>query len=255
MSKPAGLLPLLSLGLCVSLGLACGASQTEADAPASQPSEPAVAAEPEAAPEDERTLNETMHAYVWRIIDGRDLLVAGELDAARSSLATLAATAPPSNTPERWTGAIGAVRGVAGRGAAAEDLAGVASAIGEATMLCGTCHAGVGAGPGLSFADPPDLDDTLEAQMHRHVWASDRLWEGLVAPSDERWTAGVAAVFADSALTGPTATGPSEIEWALTMTQEQLAASNASERADFYGDFIAACASCHRQTGLGPASP
>ena len=64
---------------------------------------------------------------------------------------------------------------------------------------------------------------------------------------------GVAAVFADSALTGPTATGPSQIEWALTMTEEELRSAAGPARSEFYADFIVACAACHTQLGAGPA--
>lgn len=249
----------------IALGVAaagCGHSQDAAAGPTSQPQDSATespeenATDESAGADDEAAraeLRATMHTYLWRFVDARDLLVAGELESARSSLASLVEEEPPAELPGDWSGAIDAVRLVADSGANAENAAGLAASIGQTALLCGGCHTGTEGGPGLTFAEPPDLSDTLEGEMHRHVWASDRLWEGLVAPSDDRWAAGVRAVFADSALNGPTATGPSDIEWALTMTQEELVAADGRTRSEFYADFVAACASCHGQMGFGPA--
>ena len=47
-----------------------------------------------------------------------------------------------------------------------------------------------GAGPRFVVGTKSPTGNSQESQMIRHLWAADRMWEGLVGPSDEAWTAG-----------------------------------------------------------------
>ena len=88
--------------------------------------------------------------------------------------------------------------------------------------------------------------------MHRHVWASDRLWEGIIAPSSERWLAGATAVYDDAELSNLDTESRSGLSWVEGLDRETVSGADAHTRATFYAGYIAACASCHDQLGVGP---
>lgn len=92
---------------------------------------------------------------------------------------------------------------------------------------------------------PADLP-TITAQMARHQWAVDRIWEGIVGASDEHWRAGL-YVLATSALPQTTPKGP---ELATRLQQLARAALDSkttalAERAEAYGEMLVTCAGCH----------
>src|SRR5262245_53079650 len=90
------------------------------------------------------------------------------------------------------------MQAAARRGADAESNGGmaIALALANTAAVCGQCHAAAGSGPSFPEADDADaelgLSDTLGDRMERHAWAANRMWEGLIAPSDSAWRAGSA---------------------------------------------------------------
>jgi cytochrome c553 len=130
-----------------------------------------------------------------------------------------------------------------------------AAASGVATMarLCGGCHEATDGG--MRFEPGPRErttapSDTLDARMGRHMWAADRLWEGLTGPSNEAWEDGVSALAHTPA--APPVTDPplpQRFVAALIATREladsAAAATTLAQRSDVYGLFLATCARCH----------
>ncbi len=119
---------------------------------------------------------------------------------------------------------------------------------------CGDCHRD----QGIVVIDhvavaPPHDEDRFSNFMVQHRWAADRMWEGLIGPSNEAWLAG-AKVLATTELT------EDDVGERLVLTEEisQLLAqvksdatkagtvTGANERQELYGSFLAGCASCHR---------
>ncbi len=102
-------------------------------------------------------------------------------------------------------------------------------------------------------APPPREEDRFSDFMVQHRWAADRMWEGLIAPSDEAWLAG-ASVLATTELTpedvGERLVLTPEIETILRQIRSDASsagsATSAEERQELYGSFLAGCASCHR---------
>lgn len=81
------------------------------------------------------------------------------------------------------------------------DLDAAAGAAVRLAMVCGACHAAEGSDPGLGIpARPSGTTDPWgkkrsDEKVHMTVqqWGVDRMWEALMTPSDEMWTAGVNA--------------------------------------------------------------
>jgi hypothetical protein len=97
--------------------------------------------------------------------------------------------------------------------------------------------------------------------MQRHQWAAERLWDGLVVPSDEAWQAGALALseapLAPQELTPGKSPVPKvgEMEQMVhALARQALDADRAEVRAHVYGQVLAACAACHAWLGGGPAA-
>jgi len=86
--------------------------------------------------------------------------------------------------------------------------------------------------------------------MYRHMWAADRLWEGLTGPSDEAWRAGAQALVR-APEQAPRTQPPlpprfvSALRQVRELGQRALEADSLADRANVYGVFLASCASCH----------
>jgi hypothetical protein len=106
---------------------------------------------------------------------------------------------------------------------------------------------------------PEGKESSVAADMQRHLWAADRMWEGLVGPSDTAWQAGVVAL-ADAQL-APEAmaddrTLPKEV-FALAEQAHEIGAKGGDEkdpakRAELYGRYLGTCAACHAEIGVEP---
>ena len=92
--------------------------------------------------------------------------------------------------------------------------------------------------------------------MVRHLWAADRMWEGLVGPSDEAWMAGaramaetqpaLAGVFRSSISGGGAGVFLEELG---LLAQEAVDAKGIDQRADVYGRLLNTCDRCHSRVG------
>jgi cytochrome c553 len=121
---------------------------------------------------------------------------------------------------------------------------------------CGTCHRALGAHVQFDIEGALAEGGDAVSHMQRHVWASGRLWEGLVVPSGEVWQSGAQAldevplvpeeVTEDSAIFAQVK-GTANHVHELGAAARQ--AGDADTRAAVYGEFLATCASCHKATG------
>lgn len=134
-----------------------------------------------------------------------------------------------------------------------DDLNMAARLAGAMAGTCGDCHRD----QGIEVVDhdavpPPRVDDKFQDFMVQHRWAADRMWEGIIAPSDAAWSAG-AEVLASTELTlediGDKLVMTPEIEGWLQQIRKDGSAAATSEsaeaRQELYGSFLAGCASCH----------
>jgi cytochrome c553 len=122
---------------------------------------------------------------------------------------------------------------------------------GRMAVACGNCHARTESGPTMRTTVLAASDETVRDHMLGHQWAMDRMWEGLVLPSRDRWITG-ARVLAEHPVS---AMGLSEsVGFLAARVHEQgleaLDDKTAAARGDRFGRILADCAACHAEMGL-----
>ncbi len=141
--------------------------------------------------------------------------------------------------------------------AEATTLEAAALALGDIGVACGSCHAAQGVDPGLKAPEPPPTSEGFSEQMQRYHWAAERMWQGLILPSEEAIKESIAVIE-----TLPAADFHPEWMPALPAAAEQtdgnvhqLASLITTKRGWAYGSMLAACASCHQNLPGTPANP
>lgn len=177
------------------------------------------------------------------------LLVRGKLDDARA-LARGIAEAPDEPGFSQFAVQATLVRARAATLARSARLDEACRAEAWLADACAGCHVAAGAVP--AFRPPPQAPrdaPTIEARMARHLWATDRLWEGVVGGDEASWQAGL-----DILAATPSPEMKSTTERAVFATRMQQLADDARRgsriatpagRAVSYGKILATCASCH----------
>jgi cytochrome c553 len=191
-----------------------------------------------------------MGAHFADILEIHTSLVHGSLADAKVAARALADDRPDVML-EEWAPFLFALRRSADEVARARSLDDAAVHAAALARTCGDCHAAQGARLELVATQPPARSDDPAARMQRHAWAFNRLWEGIVLPSDESWTLGVNA-FVE--LPECEDRMSSEVDrTAIERAREIVTASEAAaraattrdERALVYGRMLPTCASCH----------
>jgi cytochrome c553 len=198
-----------------------------------------------------------MHERLAHVTSARDLLIRGSLDDARAQLQWIAENEAPTMAPAAWVAHLQDLRDSAAVGAESTDRSGLASAIADTAGACGACHDSIQGGPRFEPVSVPAPDQ----QMARHIWAADRMWEGLVGPDAVRWVASADVLNAEVVDSSALYSGVSlEQAGAAARLHERVHAlgaagqhsGDAADRAELYGAFLAACAECHDLLGRGP---
>jgi hypothetical protein len=191
-------------------------------------------------------------AHVERV---RDAVMAGDLDAARRPAEWLAGHEVMDGIPTGWEQHVTQMRRLAQMVVDAQDFAAAASATADMGGLCGGCHQSLDEGAQFTIVVVPSEESGVIAHMLRHEWAADRLWEGLIGPSDESWRVGAEAL--GEAALEPQDT-PEEVG-VLARQVHELGAQAAetfgfTDRAALYGRLITSCARCHELMEAGPGT-
>ena len=178
---------------------------------------------------------------------------AGRLDGVRLEANELLARESGAGLPTEVAHQLEELRVFAGLAARAPDVRSAASAVSQVAGTCGACHRSMKRGPTYEVVTGPPAGETpVATRMIRHRWASDRLWDGLVGPSDASWRAG-ASVLRDAPLFTDELTHDVEqyeavTKLAWTVHEIGARANSAREqsvRASLYGELLGTCASCH----------
>jgi hypothetical protein len=232
------------------------ALETPASTKATEEAEPGV---PPLRPKDATpTVAAHMEDHFTQANVVRDAVIAGDLDRLRAPARWLAAHELTDTLPENWKPHVAAMQRAAGLAVAAETIGAAAAAAGSMASACGECHAELG-GPKFTGTSPEGQESSVVADMKRHLWAADRMWEGLIGPSDTAWQAGVAAL-ADAPL-APEAmaddkTPPKKV-FDLAAQAHEIGAKGGTEtdrgkRGELYGRYLGTCAACHTELGVKP---
>jgi cytochrome c553 len=183
----------------------------------------------------------------------REAVIAGELEDLRAPATWLKGEIDAASFPAPWREHVAQVQAAAGVLVTTESIEAAAAEVAAMAGACGACHASLQAGPRLTIPPLPEAVPGTNAHMIRHQWAAERMWEGLVIPSDEAWMLGAAAL-AEAPLAVEHLTENVELPEEVLAMGERVHALGATgkdardraARARIYGEFIAACATCHK---------
>jgi hypothetical protein len=241
--------------------LGCGHAQplppqqpAPAAAPEPEPERAAAATTPEPKP-DEQTeqIKDFMHDHFQIARFARDAVIEGNLEALRAPLRSLADYRYDEVAAGGWMNGIAQLQAAARLTSEAETLTRAASGVATMARVCGECHRDQGHPMNLApqaIATVTPKADSVTQRMQRHDWATERLWEGLVAPSDRAWQAGAAALaHAPARAPKPRRATPPEFAQVMSALRElgvrASAAHSLNERTDVYALMLATCAQCH----------
>ncbi len=198
-----------------------------------------------------------MHRQLSRTVSIQTGVVLGDMDRVQDAASWLAAhqerrAYPPDADTHRAE-----MRGYAALISQASDLGEVAGRTGQMAAACGSCHQALDAGPRFVLRSGPPEGKGPGARMVRLLWASDRMWEGLVGPSDSAWNAGV-EVLDEIWLHGQTTASSPQYAASLlgiggNISEIASAARSAltlEARAEIYGKMLNTCVRCHGTVGV-----
>jgi cytochrome c553 len=239
-----------------ALALACS-GRSEKTASASQILDARSAPVAPVAPPD-ASLRDHMDQHLGVVQRLQEAVVRGRLDEARASARWIA------EHPEHLELADAAARVAEMRATAqalvdAPDLREVASQLASLGRVCARCHEERGAITTFAWEPEPPDGDALTAQMRRHQWASARLWEGVIGPSDGPWRDGAKAMARMRLDVGALAAGPHGALVREASTRVRSLASQAAgledndARANLYREMLEACVACHQAVRPTPA--
>jgi hypothetical protein len=194
-----------------------------------------------------------MRAHYQRAGVVQAKVVRGDLVQAKDAARWVAEHEQATGMPPAAAPFVGQMRDAAGEVARAGTLSEAALATGRMGATCGSCHQATNAGVRIAVVTAPEQGaGPASGRMKAHYWGAERLWDGLVGPSDESWLAGAGAI-ADSAgwnavfaLTGARATDARVLAGQLqTLGRRALAARGQGDRAAIHGEVLATCNGCH----------
>lgn len=179
----------------------------------------------------------------------------GDLETARSSARQVEEAEVIPGIPSGWEEDVTQLRRYAEAIRSARTFSVAAEAAAYMVASCGDCHVSHDVGP--IFSDVPAAPEVGEVDhMVEHVWAADRMWEGLMIPSDQRWRAG-ARVLADHAVPMHLlvqGTPPLGVQL-KALGLEALGDETLDERAGRYAEILNTCADCHQRSGRDGWTP
>ncbi|MGW8268278.1 MAG: hypothetical protein ACWGSQ_18065 [Longimicrobiales bacterium] len=201
-----------------------------------------------------------MHGRFSRTVDIQTGVVLGDLERAKAAAAWIATQDGSGDFPTGTEAYQDRLRSRAGLIAMDQELESAALHTAEIAAVCGDCHLATGGGPRFVIGSEPNEGSTPARRMIRHLWAADRMWEGLVGPSSETWMAGIGVLNEGvEGLEGvvQSSDAPEEARRYLAdlrhLAEEGGTATTQEARASIYGRLLATCYGCHRSVGVAGA--
>ena len=199
-----------------------------------------------------------MQEHLQRISRIKTAVIRGDLEGLRRPATWLAQHEPAPEASILYVPFILSMRGHASEILEATDIRTAAADVSAIATDCANCH--IASGVEIDFGgktEPASWSD-MESHMQRHQWAIDRLWEGLIGPSDVTWSRGI-RMLAEAPLHGTEAAwgdavadGDAMARRVHDLGKEAATALLPHARAAVYGEMLGVCADCHTRTGGGP---
>lgn len=198
-----------------------------------------------------------MHRQFSRTVEIQTAVIQGDLERAREAGAWLATHEITQPFPPEVYQYREEILEYASLISQADRLESVADHTGQIAVACGRCHEATSGGPRFVVAGGPPEGSPQAQQMIDHLWAVDRMWEGLVGPSDASWKAGAQALRnawrADPSLV-QTSSAPVVAEHPSAqlpgLAERALQVNTAGERGAVFGEVLATCRACHQATAM-----
>ncbi len=144
-------------------------------------------------PDPETAAPSHMFAHFMQVGVIQSAVVNGDVDATRRPARWLASH-KETQFPADAQPALEQMRAEARVMLAQNELTDIARSLARMGTACGACHQITNGGPKINLSEAPPLTNAPDEHMQRHVWALDRMWEGLIGPSDAAWRAGASAL-------------------------------------------------------------
>lgn len=259
----------LGLAGALELGGCAGAAQGDSakspppttEAKASPPA-PASSSDQQASPVVEKeappkpdmppsgaSLDRVMKAHFKDALLIRSAVIAGLPQNAANPATVLALIENLDDLPRGWRPFVERMQLDAQHVRDATSAAQAAAATADLGVSCGACHQALG-GPKASSEPPPAAGATLESRMQLHVWASERLWEGLTVPSGEAWNSGAKALdggpFPDDLLKQGGVHARNAAAELAKLVKQAPSKKTTEQRAALYAELLVTCGACHR---------
>jgi len=219
-----------------------------------------VHAQEEVTPEESAAADH-MHEHLTQISLIQAFVIMGDLDATRQPANWLATHETMENLPASYEPFVEFMRSSARQVQNAVNLQEAGAAVSLMAQNCGNCHVASNLNIEFGFDDLPAGWSDNETHMQRHQWAVDRMWEGLIGPSNASWYRGT-AMLAEEPLHAADVSDNVTAEDAAAL--EKIAASvhelgargadteGLTDRSRIYGQILGQCADCHTRIGQGP---
>ncbi len=202
-----------------------------------------------------------MHGNLDRLSEVKAAIIAGDLEAAREPATWIAEHNGVETLPKGWEPYIVRMRADATKVASATDLANASAHLSMIARACGDCHVANNSEVTFGFDQKPrDEFDGRRTHMQRHLWGVDRMWDGLIGPSDIAWNRG-SDFLIDVPLSPEEVLGTSGNGEGIGTMAKQVhvlggrgtQTKSAADRSELFGELLAVCGSCHFQLQVGPA--
>ncbi|HUJ58635.1 MAG TPA: hypothetical protein VLX92_09085 [Kofleriaceae bacterium] len=92
---------------------------------------------------------------------------------------------------------------------------------------------------------PPAEGTTTAARMARHVWAADRLYEGVIGGARDSWQAGLDVLAQTPAPDAKRAVLAQQLQDVAAAARKRIDQDDFAARARTYGDVLVTCLGCH----------
>ena len=178
------------LGRAIAMGLTVALSGGCECEPRKQPGEPDTPA----------GFDQVMQEHAALSVAARNALIRGELEVAQQAMRKLVFFMKHAPTPEQGKEYARLTKELAEEAREASDLEEACMAFARLSYACGQCHHALDRGPPIELEPSPEGED-LEMHMRRHYWATERMWESLLADSTSGFQA-AAEVLAEAPLHG-----------------------------------------------------
>ena len=213
--------------------------------------------------EEESEAAEHMHDHLTYITTIKAFIIMGRLEGVRQPANWLATHETLPSLPSSYEPFVDFMRSSARQVEKSEDLETAATAVSLMAQNCGNCHRASHVDVEFGYDSLPAQWSDSQTHMQRHQWAMDRLWEGLIGPSDAAWTRGTAELseeplHAAELSVSVTASEARELESIAREVHELGAAgvglTSLNDRSQVYGRILGLCADCHTRVGRGPGT-